>query len=100
MTLIRDIVQPELGWDDNRWATEEAAYLVLVETAYGLPDRTTIPDWKSLLAQTREERAAAVVNRREHLIATRRRAGLGLLLMALVFVFVWLWRHDSLNGDD
>jgi len=39
---VRTIAQPELGWDDARWAVEEEAYRRLWVTAYapmpGLPD--------------------------------------------------------------
>jgi glycerol-3-phosphate dehydrogenase len=39
---VRAIAQPELGWDDARWAVEEDAYRRLWATAYaprpGLPD--------------------------------------------------------------
>ena len=34
---IRGIVQPELGWDDARWAAEAAAYTGLWQRAYSLP---------------------------------------------------------------
>lgn len=36
---IRAIVQPELGWDDERWAEEVAAYGELWERSYHLPGR-------------------------------------------------------------
>lgn len=34
---IRAICQPELGWDEQRWAAEEAAYLALCRANYSLP---------------------------------------------------------------
>lgn len=34
---IRAICQPELGWSDRQWETEQAAYLALWRTHYGLP---------------------------------------------------------------
>jgi glycerol-3-phosphate dehydrogenase len=34
---IRAICQPELGWSDQRWKAEEAAYLALWKTHYSLP---------------------------------------------------------------
>ncbi|QOY93137.1 glycerol-3-phosphate dehydrogenase/oxidase [Massilia sp. UMI-21] len=36
---IRAICQPELGWTDARWDTEQAAYLALWQAHYGLPGR-------------------------------------------------------------
>jgi glycerol-3-phosphate dehydrogenase len=34
---IRAICQPELGWSDQRWDAEQAAYLALWDTHYSLP---------------------------------------------------------------
>lgn len=34
---IRAICQPELGWDDARWANEQAAYLALWQKHYSVP---------------------------------------------------------------
>lgn len=34
---VRAICQPELGWDDQRWAAEQAAYLALCRANYSLP---------------------------------------------------------------
>jgi len=36
---IRAIVQPELGWSDQRWADEAAAYLALWKKHYSLPGK-------------------------------------------------------------
>lgn len=36
MPRIRALVQAELGWDDQRWEAEEAAYRKLWQTAYNL----------------------------------------------------------------
>ena len=44
---IRAICQAELGWDDQRWLAEEAAYLDLWRRHYSLPPRATIPDWRA-----------------------------------------------------
>ena len=38
---IRAICQPELGWDDARWEREQAAYLQLWRSHYGLPANRT-----------------------------------------------------------
>jgi glycerol-3-phosphate dehydrogenase len=37
LARVRAICQPELGWDDQRWAAEEAAYLALCRAHYSLP---------------------------------------------------------------
>ena len=34
---IRNIVQKELGWDDNRWETEAARYVQIWQAYYSLP---------------------------------------------------------------
>lgn len=47
MARIRAICQPELGWDDARWAQEEADYLALARRCYGIPE--DVPDWRPLL---------------------------------------------------
>lgn len=39
MDRIREIVQPELGWDDSRWEEEAASYKELWQEHYYLPDR-------------------------------------------------------------
>lgn len=44
---IRAICQAELGWDDQRWLAEEAAYLALWRRCYSLPPRASIPDWRA-----------------------------------------------------
>ncbi|RZI42410.1 glycerol-3-phosphate dehydrogenase/oxidase [Herbaspirillum sp. HC18] len=46
MERIRHICQPELGWDDLRWDTEQAAYQALWQRHYGLPQQHLIPDWR------------------------------------------------------
>jgi glycerol-3-phosphate dehydrogenase len=48
---IRSICQPELGWDDARWDAETAAYRELWRAHYSLPDRATIPDWRTPLRE-------------------------------------------------
>ena len=52
---IREICQGELGWDDGRWQDEETAYLQLIDRAYSLPPRETIPDWRRMLADAETE---------------------------------------------
>lgn len=42
---IRTICQPLLGWDDQRWETEEINYLELWHRHYSLPPRSLVPDW-------------------------------------------------------
>ena len=46
MARIRSICQPELGWSDERWNAEQAAYLALWRRHYGMPPLHLIPDWR------------------------------------------------------
>jgi glycerol-3-phosphate dehydrogenase len=41
MPRIRAICQPELAWNDARWAQEERDYLALWRSHYGLPQEKT-----------------------------------------------------------
>lgn len=45
MDDIRAICQPQLGWDDARWASEVERYQALWQQHYSLPPRESIPDW-------------------------------------------------------
>lgn len=55
---VRAICQPELGWDDARWKTEEAAYRALWREHYSLSAPESIPDWHALLRATAQAQAA------------------------------------------
>jgi glycerol-3-phosphate dehydrogenase len=70
MARIREICQPELGWSDKRWESEEAAYKQLWERCYSLPARSKIPDWKSWLASQNED--SEIVVRKEHTLRTNK----------------------------
>ncbi|MCB8982348.1 MAG: glycerol-3-phosphate dehydrogenase/oxidase [Ardenticatenaceae bacterium] len=48
---VQAICQEELGWDDGRWQSEQAAYLALVRGCYSVPDAALIPDWRAMLAE-------------------------------------------------
>jgi len=41
LARIRAICQPELGWDDARWAAEQEAYLALWTAQHGIPAGST-----------------------------------------------------------
>jgi len=85
---IRRICQPELGWDDARWDAERTAYLDLWQRAYSLPDKATIPDWKSAVAQAKAARAVAIPRRQKRIAAgTGLAAGLLCLAAALILVY-------------
>ena len=43
---IRAICQTELGWSDQHWESEQAAYLALWDSHYSLPPRESIPEWR------------------------------------------------------
>ena len=87
MDAIRAICQPELGWDDARWQSEEAAYRALWRAHYSLPDRALIPDWRPMLLNARLERFAPTkpVSIRRPLIV------LASLLTLLIGPRLWRW---------
>ncbi|MBN1964733.1 MAG: glycerol-3-phosphate dehydrogenase/oxidase [Anaerolineae bacterium] len=82
---VRQICQHELGWDDDRWAAEAAAYRELWQRHYGLPERALIPDWQAMLAGAQSEEAEPKRRGRTSLVALA--GGLALLV-------VW-WRRRA-----
>jgi glycerol-3-phosphate dehydrogenase len=64
MSRIRWICQGELGWDDARWAAEEAAYRALWQRCYSLPDHSLVPDWRAMVAECRDREPPASTGRR------------------------------------
>ncbi|MBK8989152.1 MAG: glycerol-3-phosphate dehydrogenase/oxidase [Chloroflexi bacterium] len=59
---IQAICQAELGWDDGRWQSEQAAYLALVRGCYNIPDAALVPDWRALLAAAKQAELADVAD--------------------------------------
>ncbi len=88
LSRIRSICQPELGWDDARWQAEEAAYLALWHQCYSLPRRNSVPDWKALLLQARQDKATT--RSRPSRPKNRRKQGflLGLISLLLTLLFI------------
>lgn len=64
MQRIRAISQPELGWDDQRWEAEEAAYLALWRRHYALPPHHLVPDWRKQWTRVTFGRPAKLTSRR------------------------------------
>lgn len=83
---VGEIVREEIGWDNERWATEEAAYLALWHSAYSVPPAGVIPDWRSMLAQAETDRETRSVERAQTATARRRWAGAALLAALVLFV--------------
>jgi glycerol-3-phosphate dehydrogenase len=96
---IRAICQPELGWDDRRWTSEEAAYLELWRCCYSLPEPSAIPDWRAALAEARSERQAALQPYRRRVIRRSALAGL-LLALAATVAFLFLRRRSQDRDQD
>jgi glycerol-3-phosphate dehydrogenase len=92
LSRIRVICQAELGWDDARWAAEQAAYLALIRDCYSLPDRGAIPDWHRLSAAARTRRQAARQTRRRRLIRGSKWAG-AVASAGLTLGLGWWWRR-------
>ncbi len=87
MDRVRAICQAELGWDDERWRAEEASYLALWQSSYSLPQRSSIPDWKAMLAEASAQRAAQPSRRRK--VIKRSTLAAGLLVLAAIVA--WLY---------
>lgn len=79
---IRQICQPELGWDDSRWQAEVVAYQQLMARCYGLPGRDTIPDWRAML-QEKGERKKGSGRSRPYLF----------LALSLLALSLFIYRH-------
>ena len=92
---IREICQPELGWDDGRWQQEVNAYQALWRCCYSLPERASIPDWKLDLLAARERRLAALAQVHKQ----QKQVAWGLILaagsLAGLAVLGWLWKRRS-----
>ena len=99
MPHVRAIAQPELGWDDARWADEERRYRRLIAAAYALPDRRDIPDWHALLATSRVEREQAAVERQARGRTRQRRGAVALLAAALLLIVLWLLSRHHKRAD-
>lgn len=91
LARVREICQPELGWDDARWQAEEQSYRELKHACYNLPERALIPDWKAQLAKARARRQAAyAVLRKKRRQFIGLAAALGAAVGATAF---WFWRR-------
>jgi glycerol-3-phosphate dehydrogenase len=95
LSQVRAICQGELGWDDERWEGEQAAYLALWQRCYGLPDRAAIPNWRPWLAQARAHRQTWRQTRRRRI---KRSSVAGGVSTALVMLGAWLWRRRRLRS--
>lgn len=84
---IRAICQTELGWDDGRWQSEQAAYLALVRGCYSVPDAALIQDWRAWLAEAKQAELAAAAKEGD---GGRKRPLL--LVAALAVSILILWR--------
>lgn len=69
LPALRDICRQELGWSDERWEAEVAAYTAAWRRGHGVPAPDAIPDWRERVARAtadrlwRRERARARVRR-------------------------------------
>ncbi len=89
---IQTICQTELGWDDGRWQSEQAAYLALVRGCYSVPDAALIPDWRALLAKAKQADLAAAAEEGD---GGRKRPLLLAVALALSLLILWRLTHPS-----
>jgi glycerol-3-phosphate dehydrogenase len=88
---IRDICQPELGWEDAQWEAEEAAYKMLYARCYSLPPRSKIPDWREMLQEKKEDQAISV--REQHASRTERALlPVSMMVFLISFILLFAWR--------
>ncbi len=83
---IRAICQTELGWDDGRWQSEQAAYLALVRGCYSVPDAALIPDWRAWLAEAKQAELAAAAKEGD---GGRKRPLLLVAVLAVSILILW-----------
>lgn len=83
---VRAICQPELGWRDERWQAEEAAYLGLWQQHYSLPDLAAMPNWRVLLAEAKAKQPVAKPLRQRK----RVQAPVLAALLGLAALLLWL----------
>ena len=93
MPRLRAICQPELGWDDEHWEEAEAAYVALWDSAYSLPAREAIPDWRTILSEAQAQRVAAQPTRRRKVVKGTAVAGVLAAVAAALGVLFWRWRR-------
>lgn len=91
---IREISQSELGWDDTTWSTEESRYLALWENHYYLPERASIPNWRTMLTQAKQARQHQ--NEQKHKQRRKRRLSLITTAIGLAFMLSRLRRKPTL----
>jgi glycerol-3-phosphate dehydrogenase len=96
MQRIRSICQEVLGWDDDRWSCEQAAYLHLWEEAYSLPNVDEIPDWKLLLEAAYHERMIAIPARRRKIARASLLAG---FIPVIALLILWVYRAIERRQD-
>lgn len=92
LPAFQAICQPELGWDDARWDTEQAAYLELCRRCYNIPEPQTIPNWKTMLVITKAERLARRKEKRRKLVRRSTLVG-ALVSIAMTALIIFLRRR-------
>lgn len=91
---IRAICQTELGWDDGRWQSEQAAYLALVRGCYSVPDAALIPDWRAWLAEAKQAELAAAAKEGD---GGRKRPLLLVAVLAVSILILWRLTRPTRN---
>jgi glycerol-3-phosphate dehydrogenase len=95
---VRSICQEELGWNDERWACEQAAYHNTWEKSYSLPNLDEIPDWKPMLAAAYQHRLISVPARQRKVTLATLLTG---LLSAIAILSVWIfWNKQRRHSTD
>ncbi len=92
---VKQICQSEMHWTDAQWQKELADYQRNITQNYSLPSSTSIPDWKTLVAEALISRK---MNTSEPQMKFLRLTGLVaaiLLIIAALIAFLWRNRKQS-----
>ncbi|MEN8097886.1 MAG: glycerol-3-phosphate dehydrogenase/oxidase [Chloroflexota bacterium] len=96
LPYIRELVQSELGWSDEKWMEEEETYLDLWARCYASPEPENVPDWHDDLQEAMRMRR---MRRRDRARMKSRIVAAGLTAIALVLTVFFFLNRDKPNEN-
>ena len=91
LPMVKQLCKAELHWDEKHYQQELANYRALWANSHSLPLGDSIPDWKHLLQQIKEEHKSHRPNLRKKILTRSNLAGIILLSCVLIIAFLWKW---------